>query len=182
MEPCAASTMRMIWARAVSLPTLVAVNLNEPNLLIVAPATLSPTFLSTGRLSPVSIDSSSVESPSTMTPSTGTFSPGRTTMTSPTCTASMGISVSPPSRTTRAVFGCRPIRALMASEVRPLATASSILPRMMRVIRMAEVSKYKWGSPVSRLAMLKKYDAEVPRATSTSILALPLRRAAQAPR
>ena len=60
-DPCASCTIRMIWESMVSLPTLVASNVNVPVLLIVAPMTLSPVFLSTGRLSPVSMDSSRLE-------------------------------------------------------------------------------------------------------------------------
>ena len=44
-EPWACSTRRTIWARAVSLPTLVALKMNEPVLFSVAPITLSPTRL-----------------------------------------------------------------------------------------------------------------------------------------
>ena len=74
--PCASSTRRMICARAVSRPTLVASNLSMPSLLSVAPITGSPGLFSTGSDSPVSIDSSTAERPSTTTPSTGIFSPG----------------------------------------------------------------------------------------------------------
>ena len=70
----------------VSCPTLVALKLKVPVLLIVAPTTVSPLFLSTGRLSPVTIDSSIEDSPSTITPSTGIFSPGRTLTISPMIT------------------------------------------------------------------------------------------------
>lgn len=42
-EPCASSTSLIICARTVSLPTLVARYLIEPNLLILAPTILSPT-------------------------------------------------------------------------------------------------------------------------------------------
>ena len=38
-DPCASSTMRIIWASAVSLPTRVAWMRNMPCLLIVAPIT-----------------------------------------------------------------------------------------------------------------------------------------------
>ncbi|MPM24288.1 hypothetical protein SDC9_70769 [bioreactor metagenome] len=156
LEPCASSTIRTIWASAVSLPIFVALNLKAPNLLIVAPTTESPIFLSTGRLSPVSIDSSIVELPSTITPSTGTFSPGLTRRTSPTTTSSIGISNSCSSRTTRAVFACNPISDLMAAEVWPLALASNSLPRIIRVISTAELSKYRSALPVNILAKLKK--------------------------
>ena len=124
LEACAASTSVMIWARTVSRPTFVASKRNVPVLLSVAPKTSAPGRFCTSRLSPVSMDSSTADAPSRTTPSTGIFSPGRTTTRSPTCTASTGMSTSRPSRTTRAVFACRPMSFLMASEVRPLARAS----------------------------------------------------------
>ena len=110
-------------------------------LLIVAPITSSPAFLSTGMLSPVSIDSSTAERPSTTTPSTGIFSPGRTRTRSPTSTSSTGISLSRPSLITTAVLARKPISFRIASEVRPLATASNSLPSRIRVMMIAEVSK-----------------------------------------
>ena len=61
LELKASSTMLMIWARTVSFPTLVALNLSMPVLLRVAPTTLSPTFFSTGMLSPVMTFSSTPE-------------------------------------------------------------------------------------------------------------------------
>ena len=42
LAPCAASTMRMIWASMVSPPTLVAVNEKLPVLLSVPPTTSAP--------------------------------------------------------------------------------------------------------------------------------------------
>src|SRR5690606_431219 len=143
LEPCASSTTRMIWAKAVSLPTRVARNRKVPCRLMVAPTTSPPGPFATGMLSPVIMDSSTVERPSSTTPSTGIRSPGRTTMMSPTCTWAMGTSTSTPPWTTRAVLGCRPMSFLMAADVRPLAWASRSLPRRMRVIRMALVSKYR---------------------------------------
>ena len=68
----------------VSEPTLVALKVIVPLLLIVEPTTVSPTFLTTGILSPVTIDSSSVVTPSRISPSTGIFSPGLTRIMSPT--------------------------------------------------------------------------------------------------
>ena len=121
-------TMRTMLASAVSLPTLVARNLNAPDVLIVAPMTASPVVLSTGSDSPVTIDSSMLDSPSTITPSTGTFSPGRTRRMSLTMTSSTGISRSTPSRMTRAVLACSPTSFLIASEERPLAFTSSARP------------------------------------------------------
>ena len=61
LEACASSTSRMIWARAVSLPTWVARKLNAPVLFSVPLITAAPACFSTGRLSPVSIDSSTAE-------------------------------------------------------------------------------------------------------------------------
>ncbi len=97
LEPWASSTSLMIRARAVSLPTWVALNLITPFLLRLAPMTLSPGCFSTGMLSPVSMDSSTEVRPSMTSPSTGIFSPGFTRRISPTSTSSMGISISLPS-------------------------------------------------------------------------------------
>ena len=139
--PCACSTSRMIWARAVSRPTRVASKVSKPWRLIVAPITASPGAFSTGRLSPVIMLSSTALNPSRTTPSTGIFSPGRTRTRSPTRTASTGMSCSTPSRTTRAVLARRPINALIAALVRPLAMVSSSPPVAIRVIIAADVSK-----------------------------------------
>jgi hypothetical protein len=132
----------------VSAPTFVARKRNEPSLLSVAPTTVSPGFFSTGIGSPVSIDSSTAEAPSSTVPSTGTFSPGRTMTMSPTTTCSTGTSISSPPRVTRAVLAASPMSARMASDVRPLARASSSFPSSTKVMSSAEVSK-KTGSAAS---------------------------------
>ena len=59
--PWASWTRRIIWARAVSLPTFVVLNLRRPSLLMVAPTTASPGPLSTGIGSPVNMDSSTAD-------------------------------------------------------------------------------------------------------------------------
>ena len=132
-EPCASSTRWMIRASAVSAPILVARKVKLPVRFIVAAKTSGPASLTTGMLSPVSIDSSTVECPETTMPSVGIFSPGRTRIRSPFRTPSMGMSLSTPSRTTRAVLGFSPTSRWMACDVLPLAFASSSRPRMIRV-------------------------------------------------
>jgi len=134
LEPCASRTSLMIWASIVSAPTLVAVYRNAPVWLIVAPMTVSPAVLTTGIGSPVTMDSSTAEEPSTTSPSTGSFSPGRTSTVSPTTTASTGTSSSTPPRITRAVRGCSPIRARIASPVPALAFVSSNRPSRINVM------------------------------------------------
>ncbi len=134
LEPWACSTNWIIWASMVSFPTLLALKRKAPVWLMVAPITVSPSPFVTGRLSPVTIDSSNVERPSIISPSTGTFSPGRTITISPSCTCSIGISSSLPSRNTRAVFAWRPMSLRMASPVPPLAIASRRRPSIMRVM------------------------------------------------
>ena len=59
--PCAWSTSWMIWASAVSAPTLVASTTSDPLALIVAPMTSSPGATSTGTGSPLTIDASTAE-------------------------------------------------------------------------------------------------------------------------
>jgi hypothetical protein len=98
--------------------------------------------LVTGIGSPVIIDSSTGELPDRTVASTGTFSPGRMMISSPTATSSMGISVSAPSRTTRAVRACKPSRARIASPVPAFALASSRRPNKMRVMMTPTASKY----------------------------------------
>jgi len=139
--PCASCTIRTIRARTVSFPTWVARTTSRPLTFIVPPVTASPCPLSFGTGSPVIIDSSTELVPSSTAPSTGTFSPGRTTTRSPAMTSSRGMSTSPPSRITRAVFGCRPISLFTASDVFPFARVSKYRPRRMRTMIAAEVSK-----------------------------------------
>ena len=141
LEPCAVCTMRTIWASAVSRPTRVARNTNEPVVFRVAPITSSPGRFSSGIASPVSIDSSTAEAPSTTSPSTGIFSPGRTRSRSPAWTCSRGTSTSTSPRTTRADFAWSPISALTAPTVWPLARASSQRPSRISPTMMVELSK-----------------------------------------
>ena len=131
-DPWASSTNLIIWDNAVSLPTLVALYLINPVLLILAPITLLPTVFSTGILSPVSIASSTAVAPSITSPSTGNFSPGLTITISPTITSSIGITNSFPSLTIVAVFGANPISFLIAWDVFPLEIASRYLPKVIK--------------------------------------------------
>ena len=138
--PCASCTMWMIRASTVSLPTCVALIINEPRWLIVPASTLSPFFFSTGIGSPLIILSSTYESPSESWPSTGICSPGRTTTKSPTCSWSINISSSTPLRNTRATLGCIPINLRIAFDVFPLARSSISFPVRTKAIITAEAS------------------------------------------
>ena len=137
----ASLTIRMIWDRVVSSPTRVARQAMNPDWLMVAAETGSPTVLSTGMLSPVREASFTAVSPSMITPSTGMLSPGRTTNTSPVRTASMATVSSTPFFLRTAVFGASFMRPFRASVVRPLDRASSILPTVINVRIMAADSK-----------------------------------------
>ncbi len=86
LPACADSTMRMMRASVVSVPTASVSMASAPSALIEPPVTLSPRALATGRLSPVISDSSTWLRPSTTSPSTGRRSPGRTSTRSPTTT------------------------------------------------------------------------------------------------
>ena len=141
--PWASSTNFTICAKAVSLPTLVALYFINPALFILAPITVLPIFFSTGILSPVSIDSSIEVLPSIISPSTGNFSPGFTKITSPTITSSIGILNSFPSLMIVAVLGANPISFLIASEVLPFDTASKYFPKVINVKITTADSKYK---------------------------------------
>ena len=59
---------------------------------------------------------------------------------SPTTTSSTGMSTSASSRTTRAVFGASPTRAVTAAAVRFLARASIHFPASTRATMISEVS------------------------------------------
>ena len=137
----ASSTRRMIWASVVSAPTLVARNLKNPALLMVAAITVLPGSFSTGMLSPVMAASSMLVLPSRITPSTGTLWPGRTSTVSPTTTSSTGITVSIPPRSTAAVLGARSISLVIASLVLPLLLVSRYLPSVMSARIIAADSK-----------------------------------------
>ena len=145
LEFCARFTILIICANAVSLPTRVALNKILPDLFKVPATTSSSSAFSTGIGSPVNIDSSMVVWPWTTTPSTDIFSPGRTRTMSLSCTCSMAISIScslpSTTRTTRAVFPCKPIKRLIASLVRPRAFTSKASPRLINPIIIAVASK-----------------------------------------
>ena len=74
-------------------------------------------------------------------PSVGKRSPGRTTTMSPSATAATGSSISPPSRSTRAVSGRSASRARMAAPVARRVRASSQRPNNTRVMTTAAASK-----------------------------------------
>ena len=141
LELAAASTSLTMRLSAVSSPTLVTRKRKLPEVFTVAPTTLSPTPSSTGMLSPVSMDWSSAPWPSRITPSVGTLCPSRTSTSSPTASSDASISVSTPSRITVARRGARSSRREMASDVRPLARASSVLPTEISVTIIAADSK-----------------------------------------
>ncbi len=146
-EPCASSTILMMWASTVSRPVRVALKLNAPVALMEPPTTSSPGPLSTGTLSPVIMDSSTADEPERTVPSTGILPPGRTSTVSPGTTSRTATSISLPSRTTSARFGARSASLRTACEARLVARCSRNLPRSTSVMIMALVSKYTWPSP-----------------------------------
>ena len=137
----ASLTIWMIFANVVSSPTRVAFAVKNPEALMVAAVSSSPTLLSTGMLSPEIADSSTALSPERITPSTGMLSPGRTTKISSTFTCSIGTLFSSPSIRMVACFGANSISPRNASVVLPLEYASSILPTVISVSIMAADSK-----------------------------------------
>ena len=138
--PCAASTMRIIWASIVASPTATARKVKAPVWLIVPPVTGLPIVFSTGNGSPEIMLSSIQLAPSVTSPSTGTLSPGRTATRSDGRTSAIGTSTTAPFVKTRAVLACKPTRRLIASEVRPLALASSMRPSRISVTMTAAAS------------------------------------------
>ena len=149
LEELASSTNFIICDKTVSSPSFVTSNLKDPDLFILAPITLSPTFFSTGRLSPVSIDSSIDVRPSIIIPSVGMLWPGFTITISFKTNSSTGISTSskiPVSLLvlrTKAVFGAKSISFLIASDVLPFALASKNFPSVIKARTTAADSKYK---------------------------------------
>ncbi len=141
LEACASSTSLMIWASAVSAPTLVARKRSKPVRFSVPPITAAPACFSTGIDSPVSMDSSTLEAPSITSPSAGIFSPGFTITVSPAMTDSAGTSISCPARTTCAVAGFRSISLRTAAEERFLIISSMYLPSSTKAMMTAETSK-----------------------------------------
>ncbi len=131
----------MIWASAVSLPTLVAMNRSDPEPFTVPPMTSSPSLLLTGKLSPVTMLSSMALSPSATRPSTGTFSPGRRSSTSFTCTCSTGtVRTSPSGPITFAWVGAKRSKALSASEEPRRLRISIQWPKSTKVTSIAAAS------------------------------------------
>ena len=133
--------MPIICASTVSLPIRFETNKNVPLALMVPVETSSPMFFSTGIGSPVNIDSSILECPSIIRPSTAIRSPGRTRKVSSRPTSLMGTSISFPSRNTRAVLGCKPIKRLIASLVLPRAFISKAEPKLIKPIIITAASK-----------------------------------------
>ncbi len=142
LPPCASPTSRMMPASSVSAPTPVALQRKAPWPLTVAANTLSPARLPTGKLSPVNIASLRLRvrhrPPRHRPVRSRPVAPGRS---SPGISTSTAMSTHCPSRSTRAVFGCRRISDSMASEVRALARASSSLPSSTSVMTAAPPSK-----------------------------------------
>ena len=138
---CACLTIPIICASTVSVPIRLETNKKVPLALIVPVETSSPIFFSIGIGSPVNIDSSMLEWPSIITPSTAIRSPGRTRKVSSNPTSLIGTSISLPSRTTRAVFGCSPIKRFIASLVFPRAFISSAAPKLIKLIIITAASK-----------------------------------------
>ena len=138
---CASSTSRAICASWVSAPMRVARTSSRPPALTVAPTTVSPGRTSTGTGSPVSIEASIADVPSTTSPSVATFSPGRTTNVSPTTSASIGILVSTPSRSTATSRAPSSSRARSAAPDWRLERCSSQRPARRKVVTPAAASR-----------------------------------------
>mmetsp|Transcript_72326 Transcript_72326/g.143533 ORF Transcript_72326/g.143533 Transcript_72326/m.143533 type:complete len:269 (-) Transcript_72326:702-1508(-) len=144
---CASAITWVIWESTVRLPVASTSTVSTPAPLIVPAITRSSSFLLTGRASPVSRASSTVDLPLTTNPSAGTPAPGSTLTTSPSLICLRGTSsASPPHSSqhplrTRAEGGASVSSLEIAVEVRALASDSSILPRRMKQMSIAAVSK-----------------------------------------
>jgi hypothetical protein len=127
-----------------------------PSPLAVAAKTRSPAALATGMLSPVSIASLTPTRRRAPRRRPAPLSPGRTMKMSPGISRPASSSTSWPSRSTRAVFGCRRTSASIAAVVRALARASSSLPSSTSVITAAEASKYTCRSWRTRTSVTNR--------------------------
>ena len=177
--PCACATARTMAANCVAWPTLVARTFSMPPAFWVPAYTVSPSPRATGRLSPLSALSSSTALPASTVPSTASRSPWRSTTTSPGSSLPMATSCSWPSRSTLAVLGDSASSASIAPAVRRLARLSSSLPSSTSVITDTLASKYTcWLWSAANVTHADSNHATlVPSATSTSMLAAPLRSA-----
>lgn len=141
LDHCASWMSLMIWASAVSFPTLVVSISKLHNLFIVPPNTFAPSIFSIGILSPVSMDSSILECHDITIPSIGTFSPGFTMMISHFFTCSMGISTIVVPLLTLAVLGASPMSLAIVCEVDHFAFASKNFPKATNMINNPATSK-----------------------------------------
>ena len=135
-------TSRMIWARTVSAPTRVAAEVSVPAAFSVPPTTRSPGPCHRQALAGdhALVDPrSAVDDDAVHRRSSRRHERARGR---PTRTSAIGMSTSTEPRTTRAVFGARPINLRMASEVWLRARASRYRPSRISVMIAAAVSKY----------------------------------------
>ena len=155
----ASSSNRMIWAWAVSAPTLWASTVKSPVVFSVAPVTSSPGCTASGIGSPVRKDLSIAECPDTTMPSAAMRSPGRTTKRIPAARSSMAMSV-PSSR--RAVVTLSSASEATASCDLAWARLSSHPPSRTKTMIVEAI--VKWMSP-----LLSEVVAHIdqPHATST---------------
>mmetsp|Transcript_11858 Transcript_11858/g.28771 ORF Transcript_11858/g.28771 Transcript_11858/m.28771 type:complete len:212 (-) Transcript_11858:1190-1825(-) len=198
---------RTTLASMESAPTPCTSTSTSPDRFTVPPITASPGCLLTSMDSPVIMLSSAADRPTSTRPSAGKFAPGTTLSTSPSCSSAVSTSssasapaaaaanaanagssariptslggVAPRTSTTTAVEGCSAASVRMASEVRPLARASSHLPSSTKLMSTAGVSKLgvppvaSRGAAAPATSMYSEwpYAADVPSATSRSMLA-----------
>ena len=184
LAACASSTSRMMCDSTVSVPTAETCITSRPSPLMEPPVSAaSRVSLTTGSGSPVSMDSSTWLLPSSTRPSSGRRSPGRTTRWSPTRMSATGTSTSPSGPSRCATSGRRACSARMAAVVWCLARTSSHLPSRTMVMTTADPSKYRCGMLPGSAAHHNQTDrpqpADVPRATSRSMLPAPARAACQ---
>ena len=98
-----------------------------------------------GTDSPVMARVSRLEVPSITVPSRGTFSPGRTRMTSPTCTSLGSTTATSPLRSTLAVSGRMSRSSLIERWELPSAMPSKSSPTWKKSI--TKTASANWGSP-----------------------------------
>ena len=122
--PCAVTTIEVIRAISVSLPTRVARTIMRPLKLRAEPTTLLPGATSIGSDSPVISELSTVVVPEMTTPSVAIRAPGFTINSSPTIRCEIGITISSPLRITVTSFSPSAKRAASALLALRFARAS----------------------------------------------------------
>ncbi|CAB4537286.1 unannotated protein [freshwater metagenome] len=145
--PCAETTIAVMRASSVSLPTRVARTIILPLLFIADPMTREPGATSTGVDSPVIIELFTELWPEITIPSVAIRAPGFTMNSSPMLSSVTGMRVSMPARITVTSFSPSANKVESALLALFFARDSRYLPRMTKKRTPAATSVYTSPSP-----------------------------------